>query len=134
MINNDDIGLEIDEFGLEQLIIDGADARIPLEIEFPFYKDGELTSRKYGVMIRPIKSSELNNATQRGLTDDATDVNTEIVKIGLCKKNGEPYSPEVVEKLPAGVINKLVEKIFDVSGIQTDKEAGEKYMREMMGF
>ena len=134
MTNNDDIGLEIDEFDLEQLIIDGADARIPLEIEFPIYKDGELTSRKYGVMIRPIKSSELNNATQLGLSDDTTDVNTEIVKIGLCKKTGEQYPPEVVEKLPAGVISKLVEKIFDVSGIQTDKEAGERYMRELMGF
>ena len=134
MSNNDDIGLEIDEFSLEQLIIDGADARIPLEIEFPIYKNGELTSKKYGVMIRPIKSTELNNATQRGLTDDSTDVNTEIVKLGLCKKTGEQYPPEVVEKLPAGVVNKLVEKIFDISGIQPNQEQTDKYMREVMGF
>ena len=123
-----------DVFDLERLIVDGADARIPVEVDFPVYTDGELEYRKYGVMIRPLKSSELNNATQRGLQFDDTDVNTEIVKLGLCKKNGEAYPEDIVEKLPAGVINKITEKICEVSGIQQDKEKNAELVREMMGF
>ena len=123
-----------DVFDLERLIVDGADARIPIEIDYPVYKDGELTTKKYGVMIRPLKSFELNNATQRGLRDDSTDMNTEIVKLGLCRKDGEPFDPDIVEKLPAGVINKLTEKICEVSGIQQDKERNAELIREMMGF
>ena len=121
-------------FDLERLIVDGADARIPVEVDFPVYNDGELEYKRYGVMIRPLKSSELNNATQVGLRFDDTDVNTEIVKLGLCRKDGSPYDPDVVEKLPAGVINKLTEKICEVSGIQQDKEKNAELIREMMGF
>ena len=121
-------------FDLENLITDGADARIPLEVDFPIYKNGEMTHKKYGVIIRPLKSSELNNATQIGLRDSNSDVNTEIVKKGLLRKDGTSYPPEIVEKLPAGVINKLTEKICEISGIQTDNENNRELIKEMMGF
>lgn len=125
---------ENEVFDLETLIVDGADARIPIEVEFPIYKNGELKYKKYGVMIKPLKSSELTNATQKGLRDSNSDVNTEIVKLGLCRKTGAQYSPEIVEKLPAGVINKLTEKICEISGIHQDKEKNNELIREMMGF
>ena len=131
---NEEFDLNDDVFDLEKLIVDGADARIPIKVDFPLYKDGELVYREYGAMIRPLRSSELNNATQRGLRDDRTDVNTEIVKKGLCRKDGTPFDPEVVEKFPAGVINKLTEKICEVSGIRQDKERNDELIREMMGF
>ena len=136
-MNNEEFLLEEDNddiFDLERLILDGAEARIPVEVEFPVYKDGELTYKKYGVMIRPLKSSEMSNATQRGLRDIDSDVNTEIVKLGLCRKTGEQFPEDIVEKLPAGVINKLTEKICEVSGIKQDKERNEELIREMMGF
>ena len=126
--------LEDDVLGLEQLIVDGADARVPLEIEFPVYKNGKQEKKKYLVIIKPLRSSELNNATQIGLKSSYTDVNTEIVKLGLITKDGEPYPEEVVEKLPAGVINKLTEHICEISGLNTDKEANAKLIKEMMGF
>lgn len=126
--------LEDDVLGLEQLIVDGADARVPLEIEFPVYKNGKQEKKKYLVIIKPLRSSELNNATQIGLKNSYTDVNTEIVKLGLITKDGEPYPEEVVEKLPAGVINKLTEHICEISGLNTDKEANAKLIKEMMGF
>jgi hypothetical protein len=125
---------EDEVFDLERLIVDGADARIPVEVEFPIYKDGELTYKKYGVMIKPLKSAELSNATQIGLKDKSSDVNTEIVKLGLCKKTGELYPEDFIEKLPAGVVNKLCEKICEVSGIRQDKERNDELIREMMGF
>ena len=125
----------IDEINdLETLITAGANARIPVEIDFPIYTDGELVYKKYAAMIRPLKSTEFSNASQLGLRDNFTDVNTEIVKRGLCTKNGEPYNPAVVEELPAGVINQLTEHICEISGIKRDKEANAELIKEMMGF
>ena len=46
IIMQDDVNLEIDnrEFDLETLIVDGAKARIPIEVEFPIYhEDGTMT-------------------------------------------------------------------------------------------
>ena len=63
-----------------------------------------------------------------------TDVNTEIVKEGLCTKNGDPFPADVVEKLPVGVIVKLAEKICEVSGITPSGEDQSKLVREVMGF
>lgn len=125
----------IDEINdLETLITAGANARIPVEIDFPIYTDGELVYKKYAAMIRPLQSVEFSNASQLGLRDRFTDVNTEIVKVGLCTKTGEPYDPKIVEQLPAGVINQLTEHICEISGIQRDKEANAELIKEMMGF
>lgn len=129
---------DIDELNdletLETLITAGTNARIPVEIDFPIYTDGELVYKKYAAMIRPLKSIEFSNASQLGLRDHYTDVNTEIVKRGLCTKNGEPYNPKIVEELPAGVINQLTEHICEISGIKRDKEANAELIKEMMGF
>ena len=137
IIMQDDVNLEIDnrEFDLETLIVDGAKARIPIEVEFPIYhEDGTMTYEKRGAVVKPLKSHELTNASQIGLRVDDTDVNTEIVKAGLCRKNGEPYPPGVVESFPAGVITALAMKILDVSGVKPDKEATDRFIREMAGF
>ena len=123
-----------EEFNLESLIVDGAEARIHVEVDFPIHKDGKVTYKKYGAIIRPLPSYEFTNATQYGLKNPATDVNTEIVKAGLCTKDGEPFPPEVVRKLPVGVIIKLAEKICEVSGIESNKEDQSKLIKEVMGF
>ena len=136
-MQEDNINLEIDtkELDLERLIVDGAKARIPIEVEFPIYhEDGTMTYEKRGAVVKPLKSHELTNASQIGLRVDDTDVNTEIVKAGLCRKNGEPYPQEVVESFPAGVITSLSKKILDVSGVKPDKEATDRFIREMAGF
>jgi hypothetical protein len=93
-----------------------------------------MTTKKYGVIIRPITSAELNNATKIGLKDNTSDVNTEVVKKGLLTKNNENYPAEIVEKLPVGVINELATKICEVSGIQQTDQDNSKLIKEMMGF
>ena len=45
-------------FNLESLITDGADARVPIEIDFPT-KNGK---KKAAAMIRPLTNVEWNNA------------------------------------------------------------------------
>ena len=137
IIMQDDVNLEIDnrEFDLETLIVDGAKARIPIEVEFPIYhEDGTMTYEKRGAVVKPLKSHELTNASQIGLRVDDTDVNTEIVKAGLCRKDGSAYPPGVVESFPAGVITALANKILDVSGVKPDKKATEEYMKMIAGF
>ena len=127
-MQEDNINLEIDtkELDLESLIVDGANARIPIEVEFPIYhEDGTLTYETRGAVIKPLKSHELTNASQIGLRLDYSDVNTEIVKAGLCRKDGSAYPPGVVESFPAGVISALANKILDVSGVKPDKKAAE---------
>ena len=136
-MQEDNINLEIDtkELDLESLIVDGANARIPIEVEFPIYhEDGTLTYETRGAVIKPLKSHELTNASQIGLRLDDSDVNTEIVKAGLCRKDGSAYPPGVVESFPAGVISALANKILDVSGVKPDKKAAEEYMKMIAGF
>lgn len=136
-MQEDNINLEIDtkELDLESLIVDGANARIPIEVEFPIYhEDGTLTYETRGAVIKPLKSHELTNASQIGLRLDDSDVNTEIVKAGLCRKDGSAYPPGVIESFPAGVISALANKILDVSGVKPDKKAAEEYMKMIAGF
>ena len=121
-------------FDLENLIVDGANARIHVEVDFPVYKDGELKHMTYGAIIRPLPSNTFTNATQIGLKNPDTDVNTEIVKAGLCTKDGEPFPSDLVGKLPVGVIIKLANKICEISGIEANQNEQERLVREVMGF
>lgn len=134
-MSEDFINLDENEvLDLETLIVDGANARIPIEITVPVYKDGVMSHAKYGAVIRPLPSYEFTNAAKIGLKDDYTDVNTEIVKRGLCTKNGDDIPEDFVRKLPVGVVVKLAEKICEVSGVEQDKSNQEKLARQVMGF
>lgn len=127
---------ENEVFDLETLIVDGANARIHVEVDFPLYNSvtGEVHYKKYGAIIKPLPSNEFTNATQIGLKNPDTDVNTEIVKKGLCTKDGDMFPSAIVEKLPVGVIIKLAEKICEVSGLEQNKDNQAELVREVMGF
>lgn len=133
LLNDDNNNDEV--LDLEALIVDGANSRIAVEIDFPFIKEGgEVKYKKYGAIIRPLQSREFTNATQLGLKNPATDVPTEVVKVGLCTKNGDSFPPHLVEKLPAGVVVNIFHHICEVSGIETDEEGQDKLIKEMLGF
>lgn len=127
-LNNEEI------FDIESLIVDGDNARIHVEIDFPLYKNGEVIYKKYGAIIKPLPSIEFTNAAQIGLKNEDTDVNTEIVKRGLCTKDGGQFPANVVEKLPAGVIIKLTEKICEISGITQNDDTQTELVKQVMGF
>ena len=115
-------------FDLETLITDGADARIPITVEYP-RKDGKIV--KAAAMVRPLTTVEWNNATRFNKNNN-NDV--ELVKIGLYTKKGEPFPPELVEKLPAGLIMKILEKIAEVSGVDLYDKRNLKLAKDMMDF
>lgn len=130
MTNNDDIGLEIDEFDLESLIVDGVEAKIPIVIEFP--RNGQTV--KASAMIRPLTNYEWNNATRLSRAGETTTNEVELVKQALYTKDGKEFPEELVEKIPAGVIVELVKEIAKVSGINLTSKENLEMARQMMGF
>lgn len=118
-------------FDLESLVTDGADARIPITVEYP-KKDGTMV--KAGAMIRPLTNIEWNNATRLNRKNNGTTNEVELVKIGLYTKKGEQFPPQLVEKLPAGLILKIVEQLAEVSGIDLYNKRNLKIAKDMMDF
>lgn len=118
-------------FDLESLITDGADARIPIILEYP-KEDGTVV--KAGAMIRPLTNIEWNNATRLNRKNAGTTNEVELVKIGLYTKKGEQFPPTLVEKLPAGLILKIVEKLAEVSGIDIYSKRNLKIAKDMIDF
>lgn len=114
-------------FNLESLITDGADARIPIEIDFPT-KNGK---KKAAAMIRPLTNVEWNNALRISRKNFTTTNEIELLKMALYTKEGEPFPKELVEKLPNGVVMKLVQTLGEISGIEVTEE-NMKMAKEML--
>lgn len=107
-------------FDLETLITEGVDARVPIEIEFP---DG----RKAAAQIRPISTAEF----QTIYNGDTSNILVNILETSLMNKKGEPLPRNLIEAMPIGLPTKLVQQIFDISGIEVDEEENKKLAREL---
>lgn len=117
-------------FELETLITDGADARIPVIISYP-RPDGRIV--KGAVLIRPLTNVEWNNAVRfQRKPGDTTTNEVELLKLALYTKDGKQFPPELVEKLPNGVVLELVKEVSKASGI--DWEENIRLAQKMMGF
>ena len=114
-------------FNLESLITDGADARVPIEIKFPT-KTG---TKRAAAMIRPLTNVEWNNAIRIARKNFTTTNEIELLKIALYTKDGEPFPKELVEKIPNGVVIKLVQTLSEISGIEITEE-NMKMAKEML--
>ena len=114
-------------FNLESLITDGADARVPIEIKFPT-KTG---TKRAAAMIRPLTNVEWNNAIRIARKNFTTTNEIELLKIALYTKEGEPFPKELVEKIPNGVVIKLVQILSEISGIEITEE-NMKMAKEML--
>ena len=117
-------------FELETLITDGADARIPVIISYP-RPDGRIV--KGAVLIRPLTNVEWNNAVRfQRKPGDTTTNEVELLKLALYTKDGKQFPPQLVEKLPNGVVLELVKEVSKASGI--DWEENIRLAQKMMGF
>lgn len=123
--NNDD---EI--FDLESLITDGADARFPITIQFPKGDSHVMAA----AMIRPLTSVELNNLSRKARGNNVSNFGVELLKLALYTKNGDEFPVDLLDKIPAGVVNELCNKVYEISGITIDKNENLKLARQMMGF
>lgn len=120
--NKEDDVLEI--MKLENLIKKGGDYTEEVTVR--------LQGQKFQAKIRALTSTEWNDCTTSFLkTNDSLELL--IVHKGLLQDNGEQYPFELLEKLPAGWIHEIYEKIELISGQKKQKLDGEQ-LKQLMGF
>ena len=129
-MEDDNIEKEIQEnakvMNLESLITGGIDAVIPITITY--------MGQDFSANIRPINAIENNEVSQKYINKrESVILNT--VKKCLLKDDGKNYTITELEKIPAGVIQNIYNKIQEISGIEnTTSEDDMKMIRELMGF
>lgn len=101
---------------LEQAVTEGKDALIPFEFEYP---NLDLIVQ---VKIKPLTTEESQDAGQLAKTSGLP-VDIELLKKSVFNPDGSIISEEILEPLPAGVVNKLVLKVAEVSGIEFNTPA-----------
>lgn len=111
---------EEEYYDLETLITEGTDAHVPIEVEFP-------NGKKAQALIKPISTGEF----QTIYNGDASELVVNVLSNALMNKKGEPLPPALIEAMPIGLPVKIVEKIFKISGIETNPEDQEKLKEEL---
>lgn len=101
---------------LEQAITEGKDALIPFEFEYP---NSDLIVE---VKIKPLTTEESQDAGQLAKTSGIP-VDIELLKKAVLNPDGSEISEDILLPLPAGVVNKLVFKVAEVSGIEFKTQA-----------
>ena len=101
---------------LEQAVTEGKDALIPFEFEYP---NLDLIVQ---VKIKPLTTEESQDAGQLAKTSGLP-VDIELLKKSVLNPDGSSISEEILEHLPAGVVNKLILKVAEVSGIEFNTPA-----------
>ena len=107
-------------FDLESLITEGVDAKVPIEIEFP-------NGKKAQALIKPISTGEFQSI----YNGDASELVVNVLSNALMNKKGEPLDPMLIKAMPIGLPVKIVEKIFEISGIKTNPKDAEKLKEEL---
>lgn len=107
-------------FDLETLITEGVDAHVPIEVEFP-------NGKKAQALIKPISTGEFQSI----YNGNAAELLINVLSHSLMTKEGKSLSPTLIEAMPVGLPVKIVEKIFEISGIETNPEDAEKLKEEL---
>lgn len=116
---------------LETLILEGANARIPVTFDYP-KPNGEFV--ELTCCLKPLTSTEVDNARRLALKTRGTTAEIEMLKRGLYTKEGEQFPPELIPKMVSGVVDALVQKLLELSGVKIDEEEQIKFAKEIMGF
>ena len=104
------------EMNLEDLIILGADKKIPLVIEYPNL-DGTKTAAKLFCKQLTLREMENVNTSSNNLQDILP-----VLRKTLFKQNGDNFSKPELMELPIGVLKALLVKIFELSGMHDEAE------------
>lgn len=126
IVKNDE---ELEVFNLEDLIIQGKEAKIPIVVEFPI--NGEVKKAK--ALIKPLTSSEWNNCVRQSM-GFKKDINYLIAKQGLFTEDGKPFPIDLLSYAPSGVIQKIGDQISVISGFERNEEDNKELVKDLMGF
>lgn len=105
-----------EEMNLEDLIILGADKKIPLIIEYPTIDGGKTTAKLFCKQLT-LRELENVNTSSNNLQDVLP-----ILRKTLFKQNGDNFSKPELMELPIGVLKELMIKIFELSGMHDEAE------------
>lgn len=103
-----------EEMNLEDLIILGADKKIPLIIEYPNL-DGTKTAAKLFCKQLTLRELENVNTSSNNLKDILP-----VLRKTLFKQNGDNFSKPELMEMPLGVLKALMIKIFELSGMHDE--------------
>lgn len=117
---------DLEIYELEQLITNGIEEKVPIEINY--------NGQEFGAMIRPLTSIEWNNATTKANRNPQTNIEVELLKLALYNKDGTEFNKELIPKLPAGVSSTIMKEIANISGVNFNSEENVKLIRKIMGF
>ena len=109
--------VEHEEVSLEDLLVLGAEKRIPIHITFP-NPDGE-TKSNAKALIKQLTLKELDSLK---INSDVASSNMSILQKALFKQNGDTFSRKELEVLPLGVVNTIATKILKVSGVDINEQ------------
>lgn len=117
-------------FELDQIITEGTNAKIPFTFIYPN------TTKKVGVLVRPLSTNEYQNAI---LTSKRLKTNflLELARLGVSKMDESKFPDDILEDLPAGVITRITNEINRISGVDLvdgSEEVQQQLIDELMGF
>lgn len=118
-------------YDLESLILDGANARIPIIIDYPTEGGGTI---ELALKIKPLTDVDINNAIRAFRKNKNTSIRIEYLKRGLYTKDDKPFPSHLLKEMYTGAITSLYDKLCDVSGIHVSKEDAKEFREELMGF
>lgn len=107
--------LQVEEVNLEDLIILGADKKIPIEVTYPTTDGGKTTAKLFCKQLT-LREMENVNSSSNNIQDLIP-----VLRKTLFKQNGDNFSKPELMELPIGVLQALLIKIFELSGM--DKQA-----------
>ena len=111
--------IEVEEVGLEELILLGEDKLVNILIEYPNVETGEIVKAK--AKIKQLTMKELRNIDLNRIT---LEISVDILTKSLFKQDGTPFSKELILNLPIGVVRKITNKILEISGVGDDDLKG----------
>lgn len=117
-------------FELDQIITEGTNAKIPFTFIYPN------TTKKVGVLIRPLSTNEYQKAilSSKRLK---TNLLIELAKLGVYKLDESKFPDDLLAELPAGVITRITNEINRISGVElmdTSEDAQQQIFDDLMGF
>ena len=105
--------IKVEETNLEDLILLGEDKLVNITIEFPSEKGQVKAKAKIKQLtMKEFKSIDLNKQD--------LETSVEILEKALFTSEGEPFSKELILKLPIGVVYAITKEILELSGVDKD--------------
>ena len=107
--------VEVEEVGLEDLIVLGEKKKIPIHIIYP-NEDGTKENAK--ALVRQLTLKEVDGLNFNGTV---LKLNISVLRKALFKTTGEKFTNDELEVLPLGVVNAIANKILELSGVEQNR-------------